>query len=583
MIIKNYNNINIRDNNNNNYYNNKDNNNNIKYVKQNPGVLNPIRVSYLSQLPNIKFTGKRIVENFIVDDIFNFSFENNENIFSKNLGKIIKELQYSFSKKDNLSQIFTLKKSNEEILKINIPNNHRNYKVGFAIGKGGLYSTLTLQSPKGKYQVILPEGSELKTKDGLYIKVGKKSSNNISFKGPSATVNVFYKPEKTKNSISSFLRKENTNLFKEIKKSNKDYSQFFHPYILAGGFGTRLEILSHQNDDNKPSTPIPIQDWNLIDFNLLNLYQANLFNNNTNINYYMQKASNGPAGCFAGALGYTIHKTDEGLKLIKTNESVVPSDKSTIIMPSDNITDINFSTFLDDYLLKDDIGIMVVGIPVSKDVGGLIIKNEDDTIKQFIENPNDVKNCLEKGLIQYKDSDGNLKTFKDKEGNDCYLGNAFIHIINPQIHNVIVDIYRKKIQNEYLKLLESNNFNESEIKDEDYLKAIEGLWGRDIIPELIKLSDEGNLKDKNDKNLKVYTFQSLDNDWDDVGNYNKYYTTINKVAKDDGYKNIPKSLKNIIASNISDNIIYNIDVKEDFESFIDGGFVKGNVIIMPKQ
>ena len=297
----------------------------------------------------------------------------------------------------------------------------------------------------------------------------------------------------------------------------------------------------------------------------------------------MQKASNGPAGCFAGALGYTIHKTDEGLKLIKTNESVVPSDKSTIIMPSDNITDINFSTFLDDYLLKDDIGIMVVGIPVSKDVGGLIIKNEDDTIKQFIENPNDVKNCLEKGLIQYKDSDGNLKTFKDKEGNDCYLGNAFIHIINPQIHNVIVDIYRKKIQNEYLKLLESNNFNESEIKDEDYLKAIEGLWGRDIIPELIKLSDEGNLKDKNDKNLKVYTFQSLDNDWDDVGNYNKYYTTINKVAKDDGYKNIPKSLKNIIASNISDNIIYNIDVKEDFESFIDGGFVKGNVIIMPKQ
>ena len=110
----------------------------------------------------------------------------------------------------------------------------------------------------------------------------------------------------------------------------------------------------------------------------------------------MQKTANGPAGCFVGALGYTIHKTDKGIDLLKTNESVLPSDKNTIIMPSDNITDINFSSFLDDYLLKDDIGIMIVGIPVSKDVGGLIIQNEDSTVKQFIENPNDVENCLEK-------------------------------------------------------------------------------------------------------------------------------------------------------------------------------------------
>ena len=582
MIIRSYD-FNIQNNNKNNYLNNKKLKNNTLYEKQTLNASKPIQSLYLYQLPNVKFKGNRIAENFIVDDIFNFSLKNIKDTFSKNLTKIIKELEYSFTKSENLNQIFILKKSNEEILKVHIPNNHDNFKIGFAIGKGGLYSTLTLKSQKGKYQVILPEGSELKTKDGLYIKVGQKSSNNISFKGPSATVNVFYKPEKTKNSISSFLSKENSILFKEIKKINKDYSQFFHPYILAGGFGTRLEILSYQNNDNKPSTPIPISGWNLIDFNLLNLYQANLFNNKTNVNYYMQKTANGPAGCFVAALGYTIHKTDKGIDLLKTNESVVPNDKNTIIMPSDNITDINFSSFLDDYLLKDDIGIMVVGIPVSKDVGGLIIQNEDNTMKQFIENPNDVENCLEKGLIKYEDKDGNLKTFKDKDGNPCYLGNAFIHIINPQIHLAIVDIYRKKIQNEYSKLLKANNYNKNEIKDEDYLKAIEGLWGRDIIPELIKLSNEGNLKNKNGKNLKVYTFQSLDNDWDDVGNYNKYYSTLKNVTKDDSYKNIPKTLKKAIASNIQDNIIYNIDVQEDFEEFLNGGFVHGNVIVMPKQ
>ena len=41
---------------------------------------------------------------------------------------------------------------------------------------------------------------------------------------------------------------------KAIQKNDKDYSEYFHPYILAGGFGSRLEAVSHLRDDNKPST-----------------------------------------------------------------------------------------------------------------------------------------------------------------------------------------------------------------------------------------------------------------------------------------------------------------------------------------
>ena len=98
------------------------------------------------------------------------------------------------------------------------------------------------------------------------------------------TVNEFFKPQNTTRSVKGFIKMiRNAEIFKTIEKSKKDYSEKFHPYILAGGFGTRLEVISHAKSDNKPSTVTPIPGWKLIHFSLLNLYQANLLNEKTKI------------------------------------------------------------------------------------------------------------------------------------------------------------------------------------------------------------------------------------------------------------------------------------------------------------
>ena len=521
----------------------------------------------------IKFRGTEIKENFIVDDINDFEFpdKNISNALRENLNNL--ECSQTTINKDFKN--FSLYKNKQKILDIEYNKNHDNLKFGFAIGKAGLYSTVEIPDKNGgSYVVILPENSELKTENGLHIKCGaRKNSPSFTGRQSSATVNVYYKPEKTKNSVEKFVEnQEESNIFNGIEK--KDYSDGYHPYILAGGFGTRLEVLSHQRGDNKPSTATPVKDWDLMHFNLLNLHRVNLLDDSTEISYNTQKSPSGSAGCFIEALGYEIKKTDDGIDLVKTRKSLLPKDKKALIVTADNITDMDYSKFLEVCNEKDDLGMMIVGIPVSEDMGGLIERDEHKVVKRFIEKPNNTTD-LENTVIL--DEKGEI--YRDRKGRPCYLGNAFIHIINPDIYDDLANIYRDKIKTSYTQAIKDTEV----ITDEKYSQITEGIWGRDFIPELIKRSEEGTLLDRNGKNLKIYTYEALDNDWDDVGNYNKYYNTVRNSAKEDYFVNLPVEIKKNIAKNIDDNIIYNVDVKDQFKEFLGNGYVKGNVIITPKE
>ena len=529
--------------------------------------------------PNIIYKKNKnitnVIENYIVEDLRKIN--NKEKIpFSESLKKQLKNIEFkSINLTQNLQKFLILHK-NEELLSMEYNPKDENIKLGFSIGKAGLFSTIEVKNNNKPYVIILPEGSELKTESGLHVKVNKR--NNLSFKGASATVNVFYKSTKTKNSINKFIENQKTsNIFKNIETLKEDFSKNFHPYILAGGFGTRLEIISHQRGDNKPSTITPIKNWDLMHFNLFNLYKTGLMPQDVSLNYYEQKVSNGSAGCFIGALGYEIERNNDSLNLVKTKEQYIPQDKNALIVTADGLTDMDYSAFLSDYLKKDDAAMMLVGIPVNINPGGLIIKDENNVVKEFIEKP--AKEDLDKAKITILNKQGKIETYRDKEGKPYYLGNAFIHIINPDIFDTLANIYRDKIQKSYNNYIKQNGNN---ISEENYSKIIEGIWGRDFIPKLIELSEAGKLKNKNGKNLKIYTYEALKQDWDDIGNYNTYYNAIRKVADDKYYVNMPTEIKEEIKNNINNNILFSSNFKEDFKNFIGQGYTQGQIIVTEK-
>ena len=96
------------------------------------------------------------------------------------------------------------------------------------------------------------------------------------------------------------------------------------------------------------------------------------------------------------------------------------------------------------------------------------------------------------------------------------------------------------------------------------------------------MSNEGRLKGRDGQDLKVVSYDSLDADWSDVGEYSSYYSTIKNIAKEDSFTKLPKKLKQVVSDNIDKNVIFNADFKEDFKEFLGNGYVNGNVIVVAK-
>lgn len=544
------------------------------------GVSNPfINSKYNLATDTVAFTQKQVIENLFIEDLSTCRYNGSYNDFSVKLQDMvdnthITQIVKSVNKPDEPTYVI----ENDNIGTMYIAKNakHKNIKPGVIVGKTGMYATLEVPGRKGNFVVIVPYGSELSTESGLKV-MNKRTHRHLNFTGSTCTVNAYYKPEKTINSVNEFIRMTETSpIFDDVKRADKDYSKYFHPYILAGGFGSRLEAISHTRGDNKPSTGTPIPNWNLINFTLLNLYQANLLDKKTDIDFCVQKEANSAVGCFVTTLGYKIDMTPRGLDLVKAGESIVPPDKNVIIMPSDNITDVNLSEALDAFLDRPDAGMMVVAVPDYRCYGGLILHNDKNEINTFITKPS--KELLDTGVGHVIK---NGKVHKDPDGQDTSLGNAFIYIIKPDVLDTITDIYRNKIRNSYSVLMATKGGDKTMSKEE-YLSVIESFWDREIIPELVHMSNEGRLKGRDGQDLKVVSYDSLDADWSDVGEYSSYYSTIKNIAKEDSFTKLPKKLKQVVSDNIDKNVIFNADFKEDFKEFLGNGYVNGNVIVVAK-
>lgn len=531
----------------------------------------------------VSFSGNnKVEESLIVDDIKNYDrSEYDFTKFSDKLRRDIAGTNLTITTQNGIKH-YSLSTTEGREIKIDVDKNKiekGEIVPGFILGKTGVYATLTV-NPKSKdsFKILIPENASLETKNGIKAKVVKhENKKNPSFTGD-CSVNVYYKRNETEEAVDNFInlsKDKNSKLFNKIKTSDIDYSEEFHPYVLAGGFGSRLEAITHYHNNNKPSAATPIKDWHLLDFSLLNLYQANLINNDTNIKYHIQARANGPVGCFITNMGYDIVNDKKGIHLANRGKSELPTEKNIIVMPADNITDIDLADALETFKNTPDAGFMVVGVPDERCYCGKIVPEENSNdIKEFI--PNKTHDDV---------IDKTTGTVKDKNGNDVVLGNAFIYVIKPDILDTIADIYDTKIQERADEILAKrrgqSNCKSKLLTDAEYSKAVDLHWDREIIPKLVEMSKNGELKDKEGNPLKTIVYKATETTWADVGEYASYYNTMKNLTKDDMFSNMPQSLKDAARENVEDNVIFNNpNAKEVFNRFLGDGTTTGNIIVI---
>lgn len=529
----------------------------------------------------------KVIENLIVKDLSNYHYYLKDmNRFSSNLKKLGQSMSVTSNNENGIMSYVICNPALKSVIKISKDESkYSNIKPGFILGKTGFYATLDVTEKDGKNYIIeVHENSEFDNKNGL--KVVNSSIDTLSFKGkvPTTTVNAYYKSEKTIKSMQRFYKlvKESP-LFKSIEKTTKPYYEKFHPYLLAGGFGSRLEALSFGRGDNKPSTATPIKGMDLMHFSLLNLYMANLLPESTDdVDFVIQDEANSAVGCVITTLGYQIVNNTDGVDLVKEGKSVLPKDKAVIILPSDNVIDINMDEVLESYNSKENVGMMIVGVPDQRCYGGLIRADENDIIKDFIYKPT-LESLEKNGDFIYKlDEAGNKEYLLSNDGSKTALSNAFIYIINQEVLDTVADIYRNKIRNAYETLVWSKG-GDAKINQEEYLKVIECLWDREIIPKLVEMSAQGKLKNSNGDNLSVMVHKALDASYSDVGECKSYIKTMRNIAKEDVFQNIPESIKTAAQKNIKDNVIFISDVKDEFASLLGKGSTKGNIVVIPAE
>ena len=531
-----------------------------------------------------------VIENLIVKDLRNYHYYLKDmDRFSSNLKRLGHSVSV-YSTTENGISSYTIKNPEiNSIIKIDIDEKkYDNVKPGFILGKTGFYATLDVTEKNGKAYIIeVFENSEFNNKRG--IKVVNKKVDPLSFTGseeqPTTTVNSYFKSEKTVKSVQRFFKLfKDSSLFKSIDKTEKPYYEDFHPYLLAGGFGSRIEALSYGREDNKPSTATPVNGMDLMHFSLLNLYQANLLPESTDdVDFVIQDEANSAVGCVITTLGYKIKNNLDGVDLVKEGKSVLPKGKAAIILPSDNVIDINLPEVLDDYRSKKNVGMMIVGVPDYRCYGGLIKADKDNKIKEFIYKPTMEEIEKNDDFLYTINEKGEKEYLLDNSGKKTALSNAFIYIVNPEIIDTIASIYKNKIRNAYETLIWEKGGVKKSITREEYLKVIECLWDREIIPKLVQLSSQGKLRDSKGKKLDIVVHKAMDTDYSDVGECSSYIKTMKNLAREDAYKNIPAPIKDQVRAHVQDNVIFNVDAKKDFYKLLGDGYVKGNIVVIPKD
>ena len=77
--------------------------------------------------------------------------------------------------------------------------------------------------------------------------------------------------------------------------------------------------------------------------------------------------------------------------------------------------------------------------------------------------------------------------------------------------------------------------------------------------------------------------KALNTSYSDVGECSSYIKTMKEIASEDTFKNIPQSIKKEVAKNIYNEVIFNTDVKDEYNKLLGNGYSKGNIMVLPNE
>ena len=431
---------------------------------------------------------------------------------------------------------------------------------------------------------IKGDGFDLKMV-GDYQPIPNGGKKNVSFKGRTV-ITTLNKEPRTLNAVDSYMK---SGLQSEaVKGDYADVVEADDPTIIipAGGFGERFFNITREFE-NKPSGKLPTDNNYRIIATALNLAASAgvLTGGEGDSVKYLSQAHDIPNG--GNTRFVDKYKTDGGAIAEGLKRDIIRNDKPAIILNADIFTNADISRTYNALKNLPNAALVIPYYPVNperaKSFGLLGVEKDDNgnlQIKEFLEKPKYTSDApiptdfVEPGSYdKAMDEFRKVQTALNPNDENSYLANPGFYFLSPQA----------------LKVLTAKGILDP---------AKTGL-GAHVMPEIVRLANEGKLLDEEGNMMKVYTVPLETKGgkpavWDDIGTAEAYLKLIKDVANEfrvhgntteNKYYGIPEFLMNDFANNtdLQTGIVYDSEkARNSFSEFCkkyNVDFAEGNIFV----
>lgn len=347
------------------------------------------------------------------------------------------------------------------------------------------------------------------------------TKQNVSFTGK-LVISTLNKEPRTVAAVNSYL---NSELNQEaIPGDYIDTISEYDPTIIipAGGFGERFKNITREAE-NKPSAKLPTDDRYRIIGTTLNLAaSAGVIGSNgvSSVEYLsqMHEIDKNDSTYYVDK-----YKTDGGAIAEAFTRDIIRNDHDAIILNADIFTNADITRAYHALKTLPYAAVVIPYYPVNgvraKSFGLMGVetdKNGNLEVKHFIEKPKYTSNApLPSQFVNSGEYDKAVAEFDEVQTaavpdvEDTFIANPGMYFISKEAAKVLVA---------------------ESILDPDST----GL-GKDIMPKIVQMANDGKLIDKHGNQLKVYTVPleakgGKPATWDDIGTAEAYLRLIKDVA-----------------------------------------------------
>lgn len=396
--------------------------------------------------------------------------------------------------------------------------------------QGKFMPEVTVKDPEilGKSVIKMLSGSKIEGENFKFVMPGdyKDYKNDevrtVSFKGKTAITTLNLEP-RTQEAVDKYLVSEVRQ--NAIKGDYADEIQKYEPTIVipAGGFGTRFQNLARPNIENKPSYPLPTDDGYRIIATALNMASsAGVIDKNDNKNSITYLSQNHEISG-EDVKNVDKYKTDGGAVFEGLEKGYIDSDKDMIILNADIISNADITRAYHALKTLPNAALVIpyysVNADRAKSFGLLgIEKDENDNIQlsSFVEKtpytnktPMPQEFSSDKDYMEAMEKHINAQKALNPKDDGTFLINPGVYIMSKEANDILRKMGIENPKNT-------------------------GLGGS-VMPEIVRLCNEGKLIDENGNKMKAYTVPLERKGgeaafWDDIGTAEAYLKTIKEIA-----------------------------------------------------